>query len=217
MFTGIVEEVGRVRRILAGAQSGEIAIAATHVLEGTRIGDSIAVDGVCLTVTSLASDGFTADATPETLRRSTLGALAPNAPVNLERAMLAGGRFGGHIVQGHVDATGTLRAVKAEGNARMLWIDAPASVLALVAEKGSIAVDGVSLTVASLDSAGFSIAMIPHTGQATALLQKRPGSRVNLETDVLAKYVQRLLHPDPPPGGSPKKELTLAFLQENGF
>lgn len=210
MFTGIIEEVGRVRRVAPGA----LAVAAARVLEGTRPGDSIAVEGVCLTVTALSTGGFTADVTPETLRRSTLGALRPGAPVNLERAMRADGRFGGHVVQGHVDGVGALRALTREGNAVRVSIAAPGPVLALVAEKGSVAVDGISLTVASLDGAGFTVAMIPHTGRETGLLQKRPGAPVNLETDVLAKYVQRLLHPQAAPAAG---GLTEASLRAHGF
>ncbi len=216
MFTGIIEEVGTVRRVLSGGTAGEISVRAAAVLEGTHIGDSIAVNGVCLTVTGMTGDGFTADVMPETLRRTNLGRLNSDSRVNLERAMAAGGRFGGHIVSGHIDGVGTIRSMRREENAVWVTIAAPTPILRLIVEKGSIAIDGVSLTVAEVTSETFSVSIIPHTGAQTILLSKRPGEQVNLENDVVGKYVQRLLEPyqteTPKSGG-----ITEEFLMQYGF
>ena len=216
MFTGIIEEVGTVRRVLSGGTAGEISIRAAAVLEGTHIGDSIAVNGVCLTVTGMTGDGFTADVMPETLRRTNLGRLNSDSRVNLERAMAAGGRFGGHIVSGHIDGVGTIRSMRREENAVWVTIAAPTPILRLIVEEGSIAIDGVSLTVAEVTSETFSVSIIPHTGAQTILLSKRPGEQVNLENDVVGKYVQRLLEPyqteTPKSGG-----ITEEFLMQYGF
>ena len=211
MFTGIVEEIGTVRRVT----DGSIEIGAKLVLEGTKIGDSIAVNGVCLTVTTLRGDGFTADVMPETLRRSNLGTLRNGDGVNLERAMAADGRFGGHIVSGHIDGVGTIISQRKEGNATWVTISAPTEILKYIVEKGSIAIDGISLTVAAVTDADFSVSLIPHTGDATILLQKKCGDQVNLENDIVGKYVERLMT-----AASPTKtesRITLGFLQDNGF
>ncbi len=215
MFTGIVEELGSVRRMLPGSRAGEIAIAARTVLEGTRVGDSIAVNGVCLTVTAMGDDEFTADVMPETLRKTGLGQLKVGDPVDLERAMAADGRFGGHIVSGHIDGVGRIREVRPEQNAHVVRIEAPREILALVVEKGSIAIDGISLTVASVDATSFSVSIIPHTASETVLLKKRAGDTVNLENDIVGKYVQKLLSNAAPAPSSPG--LTLEYLQANGF
>jgi riboflavin synthase len=214
VFTGIVEEVGTVKAVCYGSTTGTISLRAKTVLEGTRLGDSIAVNGVCLTVVSLEADGFTADVMPETLRRSNLGALRPGSPVDLERAMAADGRFGGHIVSGHIDGTGTITQQRREGNAVWVRIQAPEEILALVVEKGSITIDGISLTVAKVSSRDFQVSIIPHTGSETILLSKRPGDVVNLENDIVGKYVQKLLGAAAPgkSGG-----LTLEYLAEQGF
>ena len=218
MFTGIVEEIGTVRSVVSGSAWGSITVAARRVLEGTKRGDSIAVNGVCLTVTELFPDGFTADVMAETLRRSNLGALKGGQTVNLERAMAAEGRFGGHIVSGHVDNLGEIVQIKREGNAQWVTLSAPPDILELVVEKGSIAMDGVSLTVAERTDTTFSVSLIPTTQQDTTLLSKRPGDRINLETDIVGKYVRQLLH-----GTDAKQEtksasrLSEAFLIENGF
>lgn len=208
--------MGTVRRVLSGGTAGEISIRAASVLEGTHIGDSIAVNGVCLTVTGMTGDGFTADVMPETLRRTNLGRLNSDSRVNLERAMAAGGRFGGHIVSGHIDGVGTIRSMRREENAVWVTIAAPTPILRLIVEKGSIAIDGVSLTVAEVTSETFSVSIIPHTGAQTILLSKRPGEQVNLENDVVGKYVQRLLEPyqteTPKSGG-----ITEEFLMQYGF
>lgn len=219
MFTGIVEELGHVQRMLPGARAGKIVIAASTVLEGTRIGDSIAVNGVCLTVVELGDDAFTADVMPETLRSSGLGALHAGDPVNLERALPADGRFGGHIVSGHIDGTGRITDVRTEQNARVFTIEAPRPILDLVVEKGSIAIDGISLTVASIGPASFTVSIIPHTLSETVLAHRRAGDTVNLENDILAKYVQRLLERGPAsePEDVPESAITLEYLQANGF
>lgn len=215
MFTGIIEEVGTVRTVLSGQHSGQISIQADTVLQGTRSGDSIAVNGVCLTVTELLSDGFCADVMPETLRRTNLGALHRGNSVNLERAMAADGRFGGHIVSGHIDGTGTLIAARREENAVWLTICPSPPVLRLIVEKGSIAIDGVSLTVAALGQEDFSVSIIPHTGSQTTLLRKSVGAVVNLENDIIGKYVQRLLQPQTK--AESESRITEGFLAQHGF
>lgn len=212
MFTGIIEETGSVARVLQGGTSGEIRINASYVLEGTKLGDSIAVNGVCLTVTGLYDDGFTADVMPETLRRSNLGMLRSGDRVNLERAMAADGRFGGHIVSGHIDGTGEIASLRNEGNAVWVRIRAKEEILALIVEKGSITIDGISLTVATLGTDHFEVSIIPHTGQQTTLLKKKPGDKVNLENDIIGKYVQRLLGKSTQSSG-----ITESFLAEHGF
>lgn len=218
MFTGIIEEVGRIRHVISGGNSGEIGIGAVKVLEGTKIGDSIAVNGVCLTVTSLQTDGFTADVMPETLRRSNLGDLRIGDSVDLERAMAADGRFGGHIVSGHIDGVGTVLKNVKEGNAVWVQIQAPVEIMELLVEKGSIAIDGISLTVAKVGQRDFQVSVIPHTGEETILLGKKPGDKVNLENDIIGKYVKRLLSGGGiSAGGDGKKEITMDFLNANGF
>lgn len=189
MFTGIIEETGTI----LSAGNGKIRIAAQKVLGGTKTGDSIAVNGVCLTVTEMTSCGFTADVMPETLNRSNLGSLKKGGSVNLERAMAADGRFGGHFVSGHIDGTGTILKMQNDGNAVWVYISAPRPILNLIIEKGSVAIDGISLTVAKIDEKEFAVSVIPHTGEETTLLNKKPGDIVNLENDVVGKYVQKLM------------------------
>ncbi len=217
MFTGIVEEVGTIKHVVSGQNAGEISIGAKKVLEHTKIGDSIAVNGVCLTVTSLKPDGFTADVMPETLRRTNLGKLASGDAVDLERAMAADGRFGGHIVSGHIDGTGTITEMKRESNAVWVRIAAPKEVLSLVVEKGSIAIDGISLTVATVSKADFQVSIIPHTGSETILLKKKVGDLVNLENDIVGKYVQKLLGMSSEPKESRESGITMEFLAQHGF
>lgn len=192
MFTGIVEEVGALRSMRKGAQSAVLSIGARTVLEDVREGDSIAVNGVCLTVTSFSADRFTADVMHETLRRSSLGSLRAGSPVNLERALAADGRFGGHIVSGHIDGTGVIRSISRDDNAVWYRIRAAREVLRYVVEKGSIAIDGISLTVASVTPDDFSVSVIPHTAAQTTLAKKRTGDVVNLECDIVGKYVEKL-------------------------
>lgn len=215
MFTGIVEEVGCVERVQRGARSAVLSIKASRVLEDVHIGDSIAVNGVCLTVTDFDAKGFRADVMPETIDRSSLAGLSSGSPVNLERAMAANGRFGGHIVAGHVDAVGTIMRLRRDDNAVWFDIAAPESVLRYVVEKGSIAIDGVSLTVARVSESEFAISAIPHTLANTALNFKRAGDRVNLEADIIGKYVEKLLRPAPERGTS--GGVTLELLMKNGF
>ena len=200
MFTGIIEEIGRVKKISLAGKSGSLEIGAKKVLEGTKIGDSIAVNGVCLTVTSLSSSTFTADIMAETVRRSSLGSLSSGSGVNLERAMAADGRFGGHIVSGHIDGTGKIARLQKEENAVWVHISAGKEILALIVEKGSIAIDGISLTVASVSDSEFAVSIIPHTASETTLLSKKAGDIVNLENDIVGKYVQKLL--SNPAGGN---------------
>ena len=192
MFTGIVEEVGEVLETLGTG----LRIRARVVLEDARLGDSICVNGTCLTVTALDGDVFAVDTVPETLRRTNLGELRPGDPVNLERALAAGGRMGGHFVQGHVEATGRITAIEPENEAINIRIEAPPVVMRYVVEKGFITVDGISLTVVSRDDTGFSVTVIPFTQQHTNLRGRRTGDAVNLETDILAKYVEQLVRRD---------------------
>ncbi|MCQ2526200.1 MAG: riboflavin synthase [Lachnospiraceae bacterium] len=218
MFTGIIEEKGKIRKVLSGKESGSVEIKASVVLEGTKIGDSIAVNGVCLTVTSLKADGFTADVMPETLRRTNLGKLSIGAEVNLERAMAAGGRFGGHIVSGHIDGTGVIKSLKPEGNAVWVSINAAPDILHLIVEKGSICIDGISLTVAYVDDKEFRVSIIPHTGSETTLLAKKAGDIVNLENDIVGKYIEKLIKPYSSTQEPEKKSgLTMEMLSEYGF
>ena len=202
MFTGIIEEIGTVRRIEHGAKGARLTIQAKTVLEDTRIGDSIATNGVCLTVVSMTGDSFSADVMAESLRRSSLGTLQGGSPVNLERAMAA---------NGHIDGTGTIASQKREDNAVWVKIKTPAPLLRYIVEKGSIAIDGVSLTVAAVTDTDFSVSIIPHTGAQTILLGKKPGDPVNLECDVIGKYVEKLTAPHKTGG------ISTNFLAENGF
>ena len=216
MFTGIVEETGMIRHIALSGRSGQIAVRAKKVLEDTKIGDSIAVNGVCLTVVSIQPDGFTADIMAETYRRSNLGQGKPGDHVNLERAMAAGGRFGGHIMSGHIDGTGVIRSYRREENAVWVTIETTPDILHLIVEKGSIGIDGISLTVAKVEDGQFKVSVIPHTGEETTLLKKEPGDQVKLENDIVGKYVEKLLGL-----GNPKEtkgsDLTMDFLKEYGI
>lgn len=215
MFTGIVEELGTIRSIQRGAHSAVLSIGAGVVLSDLKIGDSVAVNGVCLTATSVDSGGFTADVMHETLDRSSLGALTVGGRVNLERAMAADGRFGGHIVSGHIDGTGAIAAIRPDDNAVWYTVQAPPALLRYIVEKGSITIDGVSLTVASVETDRFSVSLIPHTAAVTTLGRKRVGDVVNLETDIIGKYVEKLLRPEPEQ--RPQSRISLEFLQNNGF
>lgn len=218
MFTGIIEESGIIRQIVLQGSSGQISIRAKKVLEGTRVGDSIAVNGICLTVTSLQADGFTADVMAETIRRSSLSECRAGEAVNLERAMAADGRFGGHIVSGHIDGTGTIVSYKREENAVWVTIETMPEIMQLVVEKGSICIDGISLTVAAVGNLDFQVSVIPHTGEETTLLKKKPGSLVNLENDVIGKYVQKLLGLEPKQKSNARSSgITMEFLKEYGI
>ena len=215
MFTGLIEEVGALRAVRRGAHSSVLSIGARAILEDLMVGDSVAVNGVCLTATEVDAGGFTADVMHETLRRSSLSALTPGSPVNLERAMAADGRFGGHIVSGHIDGTGTITARRRDDNAVWYTVATSPSLLRYIVEKGSIAIDGISLTVAEVTERDFSVSVIPHTAAVTILGGKGPGDVVDLETDIIGKYVEKLLRPrkEPVPAGG----LTLEFLAHNGF
>jgi riboflavin synthase len=195
MFTGLVEEVGRVLRVAPASRGARLSVHAPLVREGLRVGDSVSVSGACLTAVALGEDAFEVDAVAETLRRTALGELADGDPVNLERAMRLGERLGGHLVQGHVDGTGTVAGARREGESVVLAIAAPADLMRYVVEKGSVAVDGVSLTVAARRADGFDVALIPHTMAMTTLGPDAVGRRVNLEADLVAKYVEALLEP----------------------
>lgn len=193
MFTGIVEEVGKVK----STDPGHLVVSASTVMGGMKVGDSICINGACLTVTSFVEvdeDGgsFSLDVVPETLRRTNLGELQPGHPVNLERSMPADGRFGGHIVQGHVDGTGKVRSIEADGEASLISFAAPPSVMRYVVEKGFIAVDGASLTVVDCDQNSFMVTIIPHTRENTVFRYRGVGDTVNLEADIIAKYTERL-------------------------
>lgn len=211
MFTGITEEKGTVLSLERTPLKCRLNIKAERVLHRTKTGDSIAVNGVCLTVTDMTDCSFTADVMPETLRRSSLGSLRAGSHVNLERAMAADGRFGGHIVTGHIDGTGKIHSVKKEGNAVIVSISAPQEILRLIVEKGSVAIDGISLTVTGVTKTDFSVSLIPHTAEVTTLLSKRAGDIVNLENDIVGKYVEKLL------GASKGTGISREFLLENGF
>ncbi|MBI2851100.1 MAG: riboflavin synthase [Chloroflexi bacterium] len=206
MFTGIVEEVGRV----ATAQPNKLTIAASKVIRGLELGASIAVNGVCLTVTELTSNAFSVDIMSETVRRSNLGLLSVGARVNLERAMALGGSMGGHLVQGHIDATGELASTRWEESAVIARFAAPPEVMRYIVEKGFIAVDGVSLTVIGRDAGSFQVSLVNYTRQNTNLGERRVGDRVNLEVDIIAKYVEQFTQARP-------AGITADFLRENGF
>ncbi len=193
MFTGLVEEVGEVLAVRRGNQSRRLTIRSRLVASDVRIGGSVAVDGVCLTAVDVRAGRISVDVVAETLRRTTLGALAPGIPVNLERPVRADQRLGGHVVQGHVDGVGTIVSTRAEGEGVWMGITVSPTLRKYLVEKGSVAVHGVSLTVAALRRRGFAVSLIPHTLAVTTLGRKRPRDEVNIEVDILAKYVERLM------------------------
>lgn len=215
MFTGIIEEIGTVRAVRRGAHSSALSVRAGVILSDLKIGDSVAVNGVCLTATDITADSFTADVMHETLNRSTLGALTAGNRVNLERAMAANGRFGGHIVSGHIDGTGRIAGISRDDIALWYTVEAPPELLRFIVKKGSVAMDGISLTVAAVTETGFSVSAIPHTAAATNLSGKKAGDRVNLETDLIGKYVGKLL--GTVPESSKPLGITPEFLLQNGF
>ena len=193
MFTGLIREVGVVAAIEAGGDGLRLTVEAPETARAAQLGDSVALSGVCLTVVDRADGRLAFDAVPETLARTSLETLEPGSRVNVEPALRAGEPLGGHYVQGHVDGVGAVRSVEAEGDGKRIWVDSPADLLRYVVEKGSVAVEGTSLTVAGLDDRGFAVALIPHTLAQTTLDALTAGDRVNLEVDVLAKYVEKLL------------------------
>ena len=208
MFTGIIEEVGKLKNF----DGGRIEVNCEKVLSDVSIGDSIDVNGICLTVTNFGKDFFTADVMPETVRRTSLGEVTAGGALNLERAMKVDDRFGGHIVSGHIDDVGKILTIRIEGNAVFIDVAAPSNILRQIAEKGSVALDGISLTVVDATSEKFCVSMIPHTLSVTNFKFKHVGSLVNIETDILAKYIDRLLHFKQTPS-----ELTREILAQNGF
>ncbi len=214
MFTGIVEEIGLVENVKKGPASASVTINAPAVTAGTKTGDSIAVNGICLTVTSLAGSTFTADIMHESLNRSSLSDLRRGSRVNLERAMAADGRFGGHIVSGHVDGTGIISAIREDGNAVWYTVRTSPAIMRYIVEKGSVTIDGVSLTVAAVTEDSFSVSVIPHTRQVTIMGDLRAGDKVNLENDIIGKYVEKFLKPEET---SVKSNITREFLTRCGF
>ena len=224
MFTGIIEEIGTVLAVRKGSRSSALDIEGRLIFGDLKLGDSVAVNGVCLTVRALATPRFTADVMAETLRKSTLGALGPGNRVNLERALPADGRFGGHIVSGHIDGRGTIAQIREEDNAKWFTIRAPKAILRYMVEKGSICVDGISLTIAGLGQDSFDVSIIPHTAKATTLAQKKVGDPVNLENDLIGKYVEKLFPGAASEQAKPERAeereaagLTEAFLAKAGF
>ena len=193
MFSGIIEVVGNVQSIQSGADGARLSIAAGSLLDGVRLGDSIAVNGACLTVVTFSGSTFDADVSPETLRRTNLGSLQSGDFVNLERALALGDRLGGHLVTGHIDGLGRIRSRRSDGDSIWLTVEGPPEVMRYIVQKGSVAVDGISLTVVDADEDSFTVALIPHTLEITTLGVRQVGDEINLETDVLAKYVQRSL------------------------
>lgn len=217
MFTGIVEEIGTIKNIKRENRSIVLEIYASKVLEGMQVGDSVATNGVCLTVTSFSGVSFVVDVMPETMRCTSLGELRAGSRVNLERALPVNGRLGGHIVSGHVDGTGKIVAKEKDENAIWVTIATMPAVLRYIVAKGSIAIDGISLTVVSVSEDAFKVSIIPHTQSETTLVGKNVGDTVNLENDVLAKYVEKLLLPRENSKTEEKKGLSLDFLIANGF
>lgn len=217
IFTGIIEELGVVKSIAISGASGCITIKAKKVLEGTQLGDSIAVNGTCLTVTSINSDGFSADVMAETVKRTSLSQVGKGDLVNLERAMILNGRFGGHIVSGHIDGTGTITKYTKEENAIWVTIKAPDEILDLIVEKGSICIDGISLTVATVSDQDFQVSIIPHTAKETTLIHKKVGSLVNLENDIVGKYIKKLMENNQEEQAKKASGLTMEMLEEYGL
>ena len=217
IFTGIIEELGVVKSIAINGASGCITIKAKKVLEGTQLGDSIAVNGTCLTVTSINSDGFSADVMAETVKRTSLSQVGKGDLVNLERAMILNGRFGGHIVSGHIDGTGTITKYTKEENAIWVTIKAPDEILDLIVEKGSICIDGISLTVATVSDQDFQVSIIPHTAKETTLIHKKVGSLVNLENDIVGKYIKKLMENNQEEQAKKASGLTMEMLEDYGL
>jgi len=215
MFTGLIEEIGEIKSIEKGVKSARITIKAEEVLFGTKIGDSINTNGVCLTVTEFDKNTFSVDVMAETIRSSNLGKLKSGSPVNLERALRVSDRLGGHIVSGHIDGIGTIVDFYKEDNAIWVSVETTVDILKYIVHKGSITIDGISLTVAYVDENILKVSIIPHTKNETTLLNKNIGDEVNLECDMLAKYVEKLLKYGEVP--KEKKSISMDLLLENGF
>lgn len=210
MFTGIIEEVGSIISVRPANNGLRLEISANSILEDVKVGDSIATNGMCLTVTDLKKDSFCVDVMHESLRRSSLDNIKVGSRVNLERAMRMNGRLDGHIVSGHIDGTGEIISVQEDGIARILTISTSEKILRYIIEKGSVAIEGISLTVVSVERDRFKVGIIPHSLQNTNLVFRKSGDKVNIENDMIAKYVEKLL-------GRGERELTMDFLKENGF
>lgn len=212
MFTGIIEEVGVVQALRKGVASAVITIAGQRIFEDLRLGDSVAVNGVCLTVSAFTQAQFDADVMHETLKRTGLGTLQKGSRVNLERAMPANGRFGGHIVSGHIDGLGKITDIRKDDNAFWYTINAPAHIMKYIVEKGSVAIDGISLTVATVTESSFSVSVIPHTAKETIISERQKSDQVNLENDIVGKYIEKLLTQKEAPKGVSRE-----FLAKHGF
>ncbi|HWR40486.1 MAG TPA: riboflavin synthase [Patescibacteria group bacterium] len=219
MFTGLVEELGKVKAISRTAKSVRLSVEAVHVLSDVKLGDSIAVNGTCLTVVEYTDRSFTADVMPETVDKTVLAGLRPGQAVNLERTLRVGDRLGGHIVSGHIDGVGIIRSKETNDIAMLVTIQAEADVMRYIIKKGSVAIDGISLTIADLGPDWFMVSLIPHTASLTTLGIKKPGDAVNLETDIIGKYVEKLLGLGSPASETAPapKGVTLEKLQEFGF
>lgn len=217
MFTGIVEEIGLVKEVVYGSKSIKLTIKCEKIMDDVKIGDSIAVNGICLTVASLDNGVFTADVMPQTMRKTNLGSLRAGEKVNLERALRPVDRMGGHVVSGHIDGTGVILSKEKEDNAIWLEISAPSDILKYIVVRGSVALDGVSLTAAYVDENCFKVSLIPHTASVTILGSKKPGDRINIECDMLGKYVEKLMSFNPQRKKDEKESVTMDFLREHGF
>jgi len=216
MFTGLVEEIGAIKEMIRGSKSVRLSISCSRILDDIKIGDSIAVNGVCLTVTDMGDSWFSADVMPETIRKTGLDKLSIAGRVNLERALRLSDRLGGHIVTGHIDGTGTVISRVEEDNAIWLTIEAQDDILKYIVMKGSVVLDGTSLTVAYVDDRCFKVSLIPHTAGETTLGSRKPGDQINIECDVIGKYVEKLLNRDSHEAKS-KQDISMEFLRSNGF
>jgi riboflavin synthase len=212
MFTGIIEEIGVIKSVRHGAKSSELVVSAKKILGDIKIGDSISTNGICLTVTSFNTGQFTVDVMPETVRQTSLSMLKNGSAVNLERALRLSDRLGGHLVSGHIDGTGKVSRVWIEDNATWISVTAEPSILRYIISRGSVALDGISLTVTSVDSRSFSVSIIPHTQLSTTLTEKRPGDLLNIECDMIAKYVEQFTL-----NNKPHQAIDLEFLAQNNF
>ncbi len=210
MFTGIIEEKGKIENITPGAKSCRLTISGNVIFDDLKLGDSVAVNGVCLTVTKLLSNTFEADVMAETMRRTAMATLKKGSAVNLERAMQLNGRFGGHIVSGHIDGVGTVINKITEDNAVLVTISADSNIMKYIIFKGSVTLDGISLTVADAKHDRFTVSIIPHTAKETTLLDKNTGDKINIECDIVGKYIEKFL-------SKSEKGITMDFLKENGF
>lgn len=217
MFTGLIEEIGKITSIQRGGKSIRLTVSASKILDDVKVGDSIATNGICLTVVNFDSKGFSADVMPETMSRTSFEQLVPGSKVNLERAVRIGDRLGGHMVSGHVDGLGEVLAKEQDDNAIWVSIAAPKNILKYIVEKGSVAIDGISLTVAYVDEKIFKVSIIPLTQEDTTLTAKKKGDKVNLECDMTAKYIEKFMFYREGEAKQKKPDISMNFLKENGF